>query len=358
MRRLFPAPTSDALILLATAADSCRRCRVLLLHRKLPRLIGAAIAAIVVAGCSGAAITPRAISATSHDSVHASVGQAVSARMGWLSPRARSGKGLIYVSDLANNVVDIFDAYGHHQKLIGQITDGFSNPTGVTTDKSGNLYVSSGQIAPFKVTVYSPGSVTPSVTYTQGISQPIGVAVDGSGRLYVANQGGYDVTEYPKGSTNPDRTISFSALEGNDPFGLALDAGGDLFVAAFGYPLAQAYELKRHSSTPQDLDINTVYVMHGIAVDALGNVLVADDGTHSIKIYPPGSNIMSMEITRGLLQPMLIALNRQQDRLYVADAGVTMNGTLRIYSYPAGRLINTITFPGNTLPYGVALSPS
>jgi hypothetical protein len=319
--------------------------------------IAVLLAVPAFAGCATGALTPSPSSAMSNARSYDTSWSGERSRHGWLTPRARSGKGLLYVSDDANNVVDIFDTRGHHQSPIGQITDGINQPTGLATDRAGNLYVANSEIpSGYSITVYPPGSTTPAKTYTQGLSEPLGIVVQGNGRLYVANFDGYNVTEYPKGSTTPDETISFQALEGNDPFALALDASNDLFVAALGYPLAQAYELNRHSYTPQNLGIDSVVVMHGIAVDARANVLIVQQGPPAVEVFPPGATSPSKTITKALEQPILISLNKLQDRLYVADDGFSGNGTVRVFSYPLGKLVDTIAFPRFGAPFGVALS--
>jgi len=318
-------------------------------------VVPASFASAVTGAFGPGAVASEVSIATSPSVTRAAFGPRARFQTGWLSARAKTGKDLVYVSDNNDNLVDIFDARGQNQQPIGQITSGISGPYGAATDESGNLYVANSNNT---LTVYPPGSTSPSVTYTQGLSLPIGVVVHGDGRVYVGNLDGLNVVEYPKGSTTPDRTISFSSLEGNSPFGLALDSSGNLFVAALGFPNAQAYEVPRKSSTPQDLGINTIVVMHGIAIDRAGNVLIANQGGASVEIFPPGSTSPSMTITDGLEQPLLIALNNKQSRLYVGDAGITGNGTVRVYSYPAGLLIDTITFPRFAVPFGVALSPS
>jgi DNA-binding beta-propeller fold protein YncE len=310
------------------------------------------------AGCGAPALMPGPSSGESIAKTYATSVSGVGSRRGWLTPRAKSGKGLLYVSDNANNVVDIFDAGGFHQSPIGQIADGINQPTGLTTDRSGNLYVANSEIpSQYSITVYPPGSMTPSKTYTQGLSEPVGIVAQGDGRLYVANFDGLNVTQYPKGSTTPHKTIFFASLEGNDPYGLALDAQNDLFIAAPGYPNAQAYQLKPHSSTPRDLGINSIQVMRGIAVDAHRNVLIVNQESEAIDVFPPAATSPSKIITNGLAQPLLIVLNKPRDRLYVADDGISGNGTVRVYSYPAGNLVNTIVFPAFGAPVGVALSP-
>ena len=97
--------------------------------------------------------------------------------------------------------------------------------------------------------------------------------------------------------------------------------------------------------------------MHGIAVDSRGNVLIVDQGSAAIDVFPRGATSPSKIIANGLEQPILIALNKPQDKLYVADDGISGNGTVRVYSYPEGNLVNTIVFPKFSAPVGVALSP-
>jgi sugar lactone lactonase YvrE len=308
-------------------------------------------ATLALTGCGGNAGAsgpiPLAAGAVAAPDAHGT-------RAGWMSPRARSGKGLLYVTDNANSAVDLFDVKGSGQHIIGQITDGVDQPNGIATDSDGNLYVANSNNT---LTVYAPGSTTPSSTYTQGLSLPIGVAVRSVGRFAVGNLDGQSVTDYVPGSMAPSQTISFSSLEGNSPYGLAFDGKNDLYVAALGYPTARAYELTKHSSTPSDLGIAGITVMHGIAVDRQGNVLIANQGGASIEVFPPGSSTPSQTITDGLEQPLLIALNKKQTALYVADAGITGNGTVRVYAYPAGTLVDTITFARFSIPFGVALSP-
>lgn len=317
---------------------------------KLARLFCVGIAVFAAAGCEGAHVTPQAAPAVRP------VGPVSGMRGGWLSPRAKSGKGLVYVSDNNGNAVYIFDKKDLVQGPIGEITDAIEAPNGLAVDRRGALYVANSNSI---VEVYPRGSTQPSVTYTDGISFPFGLVVSpNTGRLYVANFNANDVTEYAKGSTTPDTTISFVSLEGNDPYGMALDREDDLFVSALGYPTARAYEIPIGSDTPKDLGISGIDVMYGIAVDEKGDAIIVDQGAKAIYVYPPGSDTPSKTITDGLIQPILIALDKREQRLYVADAGSDgHDGGLWVYSYPRCKLLTQIHLPGFTVPEGVAVSP-
>lgn len=317
---------------------------------KLARPFYVGVALFTATGCASAYVTPQAAPAAR------SVRPVPGMRGGWLSPRAKSGKGLVYVSDNDGNAVYIFDKNDLAQGPIGEITDAIEAPNGLAVDRHGALYVANSNST---VEVYPRGSTQPSVTYTDGISFPFGLVVSpNTGRLYVANFNANDVTEYPKGSTTPDTTISFVSMEGNDPYGMALDRKDDLFVSALGYPTARAYEIPVGSDTPVDLGISGIQVMYGIAVDEKSDVVVVDQGAKAIYVYPPGSDTPSETITEGLIQPILIAFDKRDQHLYVADAGSDgHDGGLWVYSYPRCKLLTQVHLPGFTVPEGVAVSP-
>jgi DNA-binding beta-propeller fold protein YncE len=262
----------------------------------------------------------------------------------------------VYVSDNDGSAVYIFDKKDLAQGPIGEITDAIEAPNGLAVDRRGALYVANSNST---VEMYPRGSAQPSVTYTDGISFPFGLVVSpNTGRLYVANFNANDVTEYAKGSTTPDTTISFVSLEGNDPYGMALDRKDDLFVSALGYPTARAYEIPAGSDTPEDLGISGIDVMYGIAVDQKDDAIIVDQGAKAIYVYPPGSDTPSKTITEGLIQPILIAFDKRDQHLYVADAGSDgHDGGLWVYSYPRCKLLTQVHLPGFTVPEGVAVSP-
>jgi DNA-binding beta-propeller fold protein YncE len=271
---------------------------------------------------------------------------------GWLSPAAKSGKHLIYVSDFLNNAVEIYPAKGSNPSPIGQITDGISGPEGCFVDTKGDLFVSNASNA--TVTMYPRGSTSFTLLYT-GFAYPTNVAVGANGMLYVADLVGQKVVEFPKGKTRSKRTISVTY-----PQGVALDSKNNLYVAyntgAHGGGPGNVNEYASGSTNGQSLGLPIVWSA-GDAIDRSGDIVVADQGSGSgnaaVYVFPPGSMTPSHTINQGLEDPFRIALDKKFKHLYVADPEVN---ALLVYDYPSGKQVGTIT-NGLKSVYGVALSP-
>jgi DNA-binding beta-propeller fold protein YncE len=271
---------------------------------------------------------------------------------GWLSPAAKSGKHLIYVSDFLNNDVEIYPAKGSNPKPIGQITDGISGPEGCFIDTKGNLFVSNASNA--TVTMYPRGSTSYTLLYT-GFAYPTSVAVGANGMLYVADLVGQKVVEFPKGKTRSKRTISITY-----PQGVALDSKNNLYVSyntgAHGGGPGDVNEYAPGSTGGQSLGLPIVWSA-GDAIDGKGDILVADQGSGSgnaaVYVFPPGSKTPSQTINQGLEDPFRLAMDKKFKHLYVADPEVN---ALLVYDYPSGKQVGSIT-NGLKSVYGVALSP-
>ena len=94
-----------------------------------------------------------------------------------------AGKPLIFVSDAADGVIDIYPQSGKSQKMVGQIT-GLTQPQGITTDKKGDLYVANTNSS--NVLVYAPPYTgKPKMTISDAHEFPADVAVSSAGVVAV-----------------------------------------------------------------------------------------------------------------------------------------------------------------------------
>ncbi len=314
--------------------------------------------------------------------------------------------GNCYVADSANNVIRKITPAGIVSTLAGTpgiigSKDGtggaaqFNSPVGITVDGAGNLYVAESTnstirlITPAGVVTTWAGSAL-NVGSTDGprlsarFTYPAALAIDGTINLYVADTGNFTIRKI-----NAAGVVSTLAGSAGDPgasngpgkaarffqsLGLAVDRTGNIYVGDTGNQIVRKI-------TPAGLvttlagtaGVNVAYMdatgpaaafeaPQGVAVDAAGNVFVADAGTNCAirKITPSGvvttlgglanfqDSIDGTGSAARFRQPFGIAVDNAGQEVYVADASAN---TIRVGVPAFPPALNTQPATA-TVPYG------
>jgi DNA-binding beta-propeller fold protein YncE len=279
-----------------------------------------------------------------------------------------STSGNIYVADSGAARVFVYPSLVSsgtgtlHEAPIETIRGTLDAPLGIALDSSGNIYVADNYAGNVYVypplsptcTSASPCTITAAPMDTISgtptlLSSPEGLAVDPtSGNIYVADNGATSVFVYPalggsgwSGGTysaGPIDNISGAATELHSPRGLALDStSGNIYVADDGTSNVFVYaEGSTGNIPPSSASISTTMTTdlkypQGIALDASGNIYVADQGGYanshasSVFVYSAGSNANAAPIgtisgsNTLLAAPEGIAVDSTSGDILVAD---------------------------------------
>jgi hypothetical protein len=219
-----------------------------------------------------------------------------------------------------------------------------SDPTDVTLDTSGNVYVSNYGLSDSSnpsVTVYpagASGTVTPIQTITGSNTElynPMGIALDSNRDIYVTNYGSSSIAEYAEGASGnvaPMQIISGSSTGLNRPWGIAVDNAGEIYIGNAGGDDILVFSPGSGGNVAPTRVISGSNTglgdPTGVALDSAGNLYVSNPGPHkpsvSIKIYAAGAN-GNIAPTRTIVgkstqlqQPMYVALDASSN-IYVSN---------------------------------------
>jgi sugar lactone lactonase YvrE len=318
---------------------------------------------------------------------------------------ATSVDDFVYISNASKNAVVTVAGNGTLGFADGNIADArFYQPTGVAVDAAGNIYVADSQnhrirkITPGGVVSTLAGSGTAGSAEGDGtaaqFNSPRAVAVDATGNVYVADGINNKIRKItPAGTVSTLAGSGASGFEDGDginakfyfPKGIALDASGNIYVAddinhriRKITPTGTVTTIAGSTSGSDDGDgINAKFHgPRGVTLDAAGNIYVADAGNHRIrKITPTGTVSTIAGSTVGVTEgigtaakfntPAGIAVDASGN-IYVADdeneriRKITTNGTV---STLAGGFLQGFTDGGGgdaqfRSPTGLAIDAS
>ncbi len=259
------------------------------------------------------------------DGTLASTSAASTARLAQPAGIALYSAGNVYVADTGNSTIRKISISGV-STLAGMAgttgsTDGtgtsalFTNPTGLAVDLSGNVYVADsgnntirkittgGAVTTFAGKAGASGSADGTATAAL-FNNPTAIAIDGSGNLYVADTGNNTIRKITAsgavstlagtaGSTGSTDGFSSSASFSR-PSGVAVDSLQNVYVADTGNSTIRAVDFAGNVTTlagsaghsGSASGAGTVARFNspvGVAVDVLGNILVADTGNQTLR---------------------------------------------------------------------------
>ena len=314
-------------------------------------------------------------------------GPAVEAELGSISDVAVDGAGNLYIADTQNNRIRRVDASGTITTVAGTEVQGYggdggpaveawlNRPAGVAVDSAGNLYI--GDIENNRIRrVDASGTITTVAgTGVRGYSGdggpaveaqlffPADVAVDSAGNLYISSGLGRRVRRVDA-ATGTITTIAGTGERGysgdggpatmatfRDTRDVGVDGAGNIYITDRGGNRIRRVDTSGTITTVagsggRSFRFERVYSEEGIpalearlfspecvAVDAAGNIYIADSFNHRIRRVDTSGTITTVAGTGGefsgdggsailarLFYPRGVAVD-DSDNLYIADTG-------------------------------------
>ncbi len=278
-------------------------------------------------------------------------GYVTNARFKFPNDVAVDADGNIFVADQSNSLIRKISTGGQVSTFAGSgnqasndgtgTTASFSGPARIAIDASGNVYVAD-TFNNLIRKITKEGVVT---TLASGISQPYGIAVDAQGVVYVASilgntihkvSTGGQVTALAGSGNYGTKNGSGTEAEFSSPTGLALDATGNVYVADWGSHLIRkitpAGEVTTWAGTGTQGSTDGFGTFasfnspKGIAIDAEGVIYVTENSVSSGRIRKIENGFVSTvsatvaPATNTLSNPEGLTFDKLGN-LYIADQG-------------------------------------
>jgi DNA-binding beta-propeller fold protein YncE len=182
-------------------------------------------------------------------------------------------------SDPSNSVVRETPSGGGYTESTVSAT-GLGLPSAIAIDSSNNIFVADEEYGRVLKETVSSGGYVQTVVIDSGLDRPNGIAVDERGNLFIGDWGSDRVLkETLAGGTYTESVVSSSELL-TDLHDLALDAGGNLYVANGGDENDEILkETLTNGTYTETTLISGLKTPQGVAIDGPGNLYVANSGS-------------------------------------------------------------------------------
>jgi len=322
---------------------------------------------------------------------------------------AVDASGNLFIADMLNNRIRKVNLQGIISTVAGDGSSGYSGdggaatdaslsrPVAVAVDASGNLFIADQNNQ--RVRKVNVNGIITTVAgngfyryFGEGgaaanasLNDPFGVAADASGRLFIADSGNNRIRELD--SNGIVTTVAGNGSSGysgdggaatnaslNEPTGVAVDASGNLFIADQSNQCIRQVDANGIISTvagggsgggysgdggaATNASLNGPY---GVAVDASGNLLITDSSNQRVRKVNVNGIITTVAgnglggysgdggaaTNASLNNPYGLAVDALGD-LFIADSGND-----RIRKVDTNGIITTVAGKGNDEPFGV-----
>lgn len=215
-----------------------------------------------------------------------------------------------------------------------------SNPSGITRDAAGNLFVCDRDN--HRIVKITPGGATTvfaggTMGFTNGtgtaaqFNQPYAITIDAAGNLYVGDRINHAIRKItPAGvvstlagnGTAGSADGTGSAARFNEPIGITVDASGNVYVADYINSL-----LRKVTPAGVVTTLAPITNIFGVCVDAAGNIYCAQYGQHIVSKYSAAGaySVIAGTTTSGTADGTGTAAR------FNFPAGITVDGSGNLY---------------------------
>jgi len=249
-------------------------------------------------------------------------GNATSAELNHPGAVAVDASGNLYIADTGNHAIRKVTgstittiAGSNNGGSSGDAGDGgaakgalLNSPAGIAVDSSGNVYISDTNNNRIR-RIDTKGIITGIVgsgSTANTLDHPTGIAIDNSGALYIADTNHHRIVKWANNKLTPVAGTGVKGFSGDggpaiqamlqNPIGVAVDAAGDLYIADSSnsrirkvtpdgmiVTIAGNGQL-RYSGDGGPATSAALYFPRGVAVDSQGNVYIADTSNQLIRL--------------------------------------------------------------------------
>jgi len=259
----------------------------------------------------------------------------VSASAGMLGGSSFLGCGNVYgsISTVAGT-----GAAGYNGDGVAAITAQINSPYGLAVDSAGNIFIvdngnqrirkvsgATGLISTVAGTGVAGYGIDGGAAVSTTLNAPSGIALDGAGNLYISDKGNQRICKV-NAATGVISTVAGNGIAGysgdgipattakiNDPFGLAVDSAGNLYIAEYTgsrvRKVAAATGLISTVAGNGAAGYNgdgiaataaQVNMPYSVAVDAAGNLYIGDNNNNRIRRINGGTGLISTVAGTGV----------------------------------------------------------